>query len=112
MAGKIAENDSNCFDEYNHDTNKKFTSLKNRGGLWSTSSDALSLFKVAEIAFRKSTKILSKKIYCSKMTAELLQDVGVLSHFSKICNVSSTKVSKEMSLNLLDYLLTLYIRVS
>ena len=45
------------------------------------------------------------------MTAELLQDVGVLSHFSKICNISSTKVSKEMSLNLLDQLLKLYIHV-
>jgi hypothetical protein len=107
LAGKIVENDSNPFDEYNHDTNKKFTSLKNQGSLWSISSDALSLFKIAEVAFRKSTKILSKNIDCSKMTADLLQDVGVLSHFSKICNVSSTKVSKVMSLNLLDHLLTL-----
>ena len=62
---------------------KKFTNLKNQGGLWSISSDAFSLFKIAEIAFRKSTKISIKDVHCSKMTAELLQDVGVLSHFSK-----------------------------
>ena len=33
LAGKIVENESNYFDEYNHDTNTKFTNLKNRSGV-------------------------------------------------------------------------------
>ena len=45
------------------------------------------------------------------MTVELLQDVAVLFHFSKTFNLNSTKVSKEIFLNLLDHLLKLYILV-
>ena len=46
-------------EEYNRGTNKKINNLKNRGGLWSALPDAFSLFRIAKIAFRKSTKILN-----------------------------------------------------
>ena len=43
------------------------------------------------------------------MVSQLVQDCDILSNITKIRNQSSEKVSKEISLNLLEHLIMLYI---
>ena len=45
------------------------------------------------------------------MVSELLKTPSVLFHYNKLRNETEGKVSKEVAFNLLEHLLTLYIRV-
>ncbi len=86
-------------------------SAKNRGGLWIVSSDVYQMFVVVETYFRKESSNTSKKISCTDMATELLKNNYILCRFSKLCSLSEQKVDKETSLNLLEQLIALYIRV-
>ena len=61
--------------------------------------------------FRQATTTFDKQIDVKKMVSQLLENPSVLSNFNKVRNQSAEKVSKEIALNLLDHLITLYIRV-
>ena len=52
-----------------------------------------------------------KQIDGKKMVSHLLENPSVLSNFNKVRNQSAEKVSKEIALNLLDHLITPYIRI-
>ena len=107
MAGKLNERSNPI--TTTTDIHQKFVDAKNRGGLWNVSSNVTHIFARVELIFRKNTRTFQKKIDSKNLVGELLKDTGVLSDFSKICDISCTKVSNEVSLNLLDYLITLYI---
>ena len=105
MAGKLDESSNQI--TTTTDIHQKFVDAKNRGGLWNVSSNVIHIFARVELIFRKSTRTFQKKID----SKNLVKDTGVLSDFSKICDISCTKVSNEVSLNLLNHLITLYIRL-
>ena len=84
---------------------------KNRGGLWEVKSEAFEIFLSVELLFRSVSEARDRLIDTTAMVSQLVQDCGILSNFTKIRNQSSEKVRKEISLNLLDHLIMLYIRV-
>ena len=45
------------------------------------------------------------------MVSQLMENPSVLCNFNKVRNQSVEKVSKEIALNLLEHLITLYVRV-
>ena len=51
------------------------------------------------------------KIDAKDIVAKLMTDFGVLSNFSNLRSKAKEKVDKEIALNLLEQLLSLYIRV-
>ena len=64
-----------------------------------------------ELLFRSVSEASNRLIDSKAMVSQLVQDCGILSNFTKIRNQPSEKVSKEISLNLLEHLIMLYIRV-
>ena len=103
LAGKVSSDESS-------DSNK-FLCAKDRGGLWTVSSDVYEIFSQVEANFRQSTASFHRKIDSKKMITELLEKPSVLFYYNKIRGQADEKVSKEIAFNLLEHLITLYIRV-
>ena len=103
LAGKVSSDESS-------DSNK-FLCAKDRGGLWIVSSDVYEIFSQVEANFRQSTASFHRKIDSKKMITELLEKPSVLFYYNKIRDQADEKVSKEITFNLLEHLITLYIRV-
>ena len=85
--------------------------LLDRGGLWRVTSDVTSIFKVAECYFKCATQKPTTNIDCQIIVSGLMTNLTVLTHAAAIRNKSSDLIKKETALNLLEDLLTLYIRV-
>ena len=88
--------------------NDSLIRAKDRGGLWNVTPEVYFIFCQVETLFHQATTF-DKQIDGKKMVSQLLENPSVLSNFNKIRNQSAEKVSKEIALNLLDHLLTLYI---
>lgn len=89
----------------------KHVDTLNRGGLWKVTEEVVAIFSVAEKQFLATTKNTTNRIDCKAIVDVLLRNSLILDSFSKIRGKSSTHVKKEIALNLLNDLLTLYIRV-
>ena len=88
-----------------------FTRAKDRGGLWNVTIEVYEIFCHVETVFRKSTIHVSRSIDSKKIVSDVMGSPSVLCNFNKIRSQCSEKVSKEVGLNLLDHLITLYVRV-
>lgn len=84
---------------------------KDRGGLWSVTPEVHAIFTEVETSFRESTANFGRQIDSKKMVSKLMENSYILCNFNKLRNISAEKVEKEIALNLLDHLITLYIRV-
>ena len=100
-------NQSSDSDKYEH----LLVSIRNRGGLWKVSPEVVKIFSLAEVYFRSKTSSSVVKIDAKDIVAKLMTDFGVLSNFSNLRSKAKEKVNKEIALNLLEQLLSLYIRV-
>ena len=88
-----------------------FTRVKDRGGVWNVTNEVYEILCHVETVFHKSTSHVTRHIDSKKKISELIENPSVLCNFIKIHNQCSEKVSKEVALNLLDHLMTLYIYV-
>jgi len=86
------------------------TSLRDRGGLWKVTYDTIRIFSIAESCFLSATKVFTTKIDASKLVHSLMGDCILLSYFGSLRSYEE-KVAKEICYNLLEDMLTLYIRV-
>ena len=103
MAGKTTDS--------TQQSGKSLIAAKNRGGLWTVSNDVIQIFIHVEAQFRTETSSLQNKISCGSMVSTLLRNCHVLALLSKIRSIAEKKIPKEVSENLLEKLITLYIRV-
>ena len=78
---------------------------------WNVTPEVYFIFSEVETLFRHATTTFDKQIDGKKMASQLLENPSVLSNFNKVRNQSAEKVSKEIALNVLDHLITRYIRV-
>lgn len=85
--------------------------LFDRGGLWKVNRDVIAIFSVAESYFLSSCKNGTTNINSVNTVSKLMENSYILMHFSNIRDSSPDKIRKEVALNLLEDLLTLYIRV-
>ena len=83
----------------------------NRGDLWKVNEDVIAIFSVAEDYFLSSTKKLQNKILSKDIVNALMENYIVLESFVKVRQSSPGNIKKEIVFNLLERLLTLYIRV-
>eukprot|EP00111_Clytia_hemisphaerica_P012461 TCONS_00036563-protein len=90
----------------------RLVNLNNRGGLWKVNRSIFNVFMLAESYFvsattdRKVTRINVEYIVSSLMANPFL-----LANFNSIRHKAETPVKKEIAMNLLDDLLTLYVRI-
>lgn len=89
----------------------KLVNAKNRGGLWNINTDAFDIFSMTESYFQKATETFSSKIDSHFIVASLLQNSLVILNLEKIRSNTQDKVKKEVAFNILEDLLTLYVRV-
>ena len=83
----------------------------NLGGLGKVNEDVLAIFSVAEAYFLSSTKKLQNKIVSKDIVNARMENCMVLESFAKVRRSSPDNIKKEIAFNLLEDLLTLYIRV-
>ena len=101
LAGKSSEN---------HQKGSKLVEAKNRGGLWIVSNPVIQICQHIEAKFRSVVKKFYNKIDSQTLIDDLMKNCGILSNFDKIRNESEEKVSKEIALNLLEQIITLFVR--
>ena len=109
LAGKIPSSDDTLQQAENEQAEPNQSS--DSGGLWKVSPEVVKIFRLAEVYFRSKTSSSMVKIDAKIIVAKLMTDFGVLSNFSNLHSKAEEKVDKEIALNLLEQLLSLYIRV-
>ena len=107
LAGKLT---SSASDTNTENKQQKLVDIKNRGGLWKINDSAIQIFKIVELKFRCITKTSHNKIDSHALVKDLITNCGILSNFGKLKNDSDEEVSEEISLNLLEHIMMLYIR--
>ena len=93
------------------DGQQKLVEIKNRGGLWEVHCKAVDIFKICEVEFRKMSSTFINKIDSAKLTAAVSTTPIVKTNFHFICSMAEQEIDKEISHNLLNRLLHLYMRV-
>ena len=88
----------------------KFINAKNRGGLWKVTVGVFEIFFIVEKYFRANVANQNRMIDVKLMVSTLMLDFSVLPHFTTLTNTASEELDKEISLNLLESMITLYLR--
>ena len=104
LAGKVPEDSA-------ENPQFKLINARDRGGLWKVRKEVVAIFMVAESLFKLSVTKNHNKVDSKEMVASLMKDSSVLCNFTKVSNLCSEPTKKEISLNLLQDLLMLYIRL-
>ena len=81
------------------------------GGLWRVTSNVRSISEVGECYFKCASQKPATKINCQTIVSSLMTNITILTHAAAIPNKSSDLIKKEIALNLVEDILTLYIRV-
>ena len=100
-----------CEEKLAENARYKFVSLKDRGGLWKVNRDVVQMFRVTEIYFRKQTAGIIKNMNTNEMISFLIKNCTIQSVFKTLYQNGDITVKKELAFNLLEYILTLYLRV-
>ena len=93
------------------DDTQTLVNVQDRGGLWKVNYSMQQLFLKCECIFRSHTSEFSVKIVCEDLVYLMLQNNVVISNFKNICYDIDSEVNKEISLNLLEQILTLFVRL-
>ena len=94
-----------------NDNTQTLVNARDRGGLWKVNKKMQDVFLHWEIIFRSNTVNFKTSLVCKDLVQEMMKDVIVVSNFNSICSGVDPKVTKEISLNLLDHMITLFVRV-
>ena len=97
-----------CKDENN--VQQPLIDARDRGGLWRLCVNMQKVFRYCEEIFRLHTLNVSK-IIAKDLIKEMVSDFRILSYFRNVYSSVDPKVSKEVSLNLLEHIVGLYVRV-
>ena len=93
------------------DDSQTLIAARDRGGLWKVSKKMQDIFVECEHFSRKYTSDFRSSIMCETLVTETMKNIFVISHFNSIISSVDTTIKKEISLNLLEHILTLYFRV-
>ena len=84
---------------------------RGRGGLWRVNANIIAIFPIAECYFRNSTKHFVTKIDVREMVSNLMSNAPLVAYFNNMRAQSELHVKKEVALNLLEDMLSLYLRI-
>ena len=101
LAGKDSSESSTEEDE--------LIDAKNRGGLWKVTNGVSEIFFAVEKYFRANVANQKRKIDVKCMVLRLMKYSSILSHYTTLTNLASEELDKEISLNLLESMITLYL---
>ena len=81
---------------------------RNRGGQWKVRPEITTIFSVAEI-FKSSTSGIVRSINTKKIIEKLIVNSEIIINYYSVYDDTPEEVEKEVALNLLEHMLTLYI---
>ena len=93
------------------DDTQTLINVRDRGGLWRVNKQIERVFLQSELLFRARTVSFKTKLACEDLVEEILKDPSVLSNYNNVCLNASLEISKEVSFDLLEHLVTIYFRV-
>ena len=93
------------------DDTQTLVNARDRGGLWKVSKRMQDICLECEIVFRNKTANFTSSLVCEDLVKETMNNILVISNFNAIAQSVDTPVKKEFRMNLLEHILTLYIRV-
>ena len=89
----------------------KLINARDRGSLWRVHKKVEKVFLQAELIFCARAAAFTTTISCPDLVRETLKEPSVLSNYEDICLDSNLKLDKEVSMDLLENIVALYIRV-
>ena len=93
------------------DDTQTLINARDRGNLWKVNKQIEKVFLQSELLFRARTVSFKKTLACEDLVEEILKDSSVLSNYSNICLNANLKISKEVRMDLLEHMMTVYFRV-
>ena len=93
------------------DNTQTLVNARDRGGLWRVNKNMQALFLKSECIFRSKTAQFSVKIICADIVKSMFENCVITSNFKTICYDVDPKVDTEISMNLLEQILTLFVRI-
>lgn len=93
------------------DHTQTLVNIRDRGGLWRVNKLMQDLFLTCENIFRSKTSNHSSKIICEEIVKTMFENSTIRSKFKTVCYDVDPKVNSEISLNLLEQILTLFVRM-
>lgn len=93
------------------DDSQTLVNARDRGGLWKVNKRMQGIFLKSECIFRSETSKFTVKIVCTDIVNHMLQNCTIISNYKSLCYDIDPKVNGEVSLNLLEQMLTLFIRL-
>ena len=82
-----------------------------RGGLTALNSNGQNMFRIVEEHFRNGTITSMRRIDTQKMTRDLIKNVDMLGFYNNILTTIKIKMDNETRKNLLEKMVSLYLRV-
>jgi len=93
------------------DETQKLIDAKDRGGLWKINRRVIAVFLECELLFRKeifpTATLFNKPLFVQ----EFLRKSTSISKFHTACSESEVETKKEIRMNLLDHMVSLYVNV-
>ena len=93
------------------DASQTLVNARDRGGLWRVNKNMQALFLKSECIFRTNTAKFSVKVICADIVKKMLENCVITSNFKTLCYDIDPKVDSEISINLLEQILTLFVRI-
>lgn len=93
------------------DDSQTYINIRDRGGLWRVNKKMQAVFVKCEQIFRLSTINFQTKLVCHNIVHKMLENPSILSNFKSACYEVEPQVDEEVSLNLLEHMLTLFTKV-
>lgn len=91
---------------------QKLIHCQSRGGLTAINNTSQRIFKNVEMKFRQEISIsYLRKINTISITQKLITDVDIVSLFNNVLEEANTEIDDEVSKNLLEKMIALYLRV-
>ena len=94
-----------------NDTSQTLVNIRDRGGLWRVEKRMQTIFSHCEIIFRLHTADFKTSLVCKDIVSEALEDSTLISSFETICLDAEVEVQKELIHNLLEDIVTLFVKV-
>ena len=89
----------------------KLIKARDRGGLWYVSKDVVDIFETAEIEFNNATQTHVRRINYKAMLPIIMKNINVKHAYRKIIENSQVTIEKDLSKDLLEKLISLYLRI-
>ena len=93
------------------DDSQVLINVRDRGGLWRVSKKIQTLFVECEVIFRSKTSNFQYQLSCQDLVNTAMKNITVISYFNSVVLTVDCLIKKELRMNLLEHILTLFFRV-